>query len=178
MYLDYDSSGETVSVFSVKKSKEPHFIINGVYDPNALDKGKIRDYLNNADWTDKGSPAYITPTLRSSDFIKEGLSVKQMADAYLPEAGKNNFEVYHQSYYSAVEEVKNYLVRNKLEYNEDSFTRELGMHGRGNLEVEETLRANIELNDGRSLSVQIYRMSPETWELNMYVAGRRNRRTP
>ncbi|MEI7900724.1 MAG: hypothetical protein WCK89_10735 [bacterium] len=50
-------------------NKEPHFIITGA-DPDRLDRAKVAEYLAECDWSDKGSPGWITPSLRCDDFLK------------------------------------------------------------------------------------------------------------
>ena len=57
-----------VMVFK-RKSKEPYFVIRGASIED-LDKNKIREYLYQVDWTDKGAKGYITPDLKCDDFMK------------------------------------------------------------------------------------------------------------
>lgn len=68
LVMDY-AGDQTVSVLT-RGSKEPYFVIDGVSDFDRLDRDKINEYLNQADWTDRGSPGWITPRLKADEFMK------------------------------------------------------------------------------------------------------------
>ena len=69
LVMDY-SGDQTVSVLT-RGSKEPYFVIDGVPDFDLLDKEKINRYLNETDWTDRGSPGWITPRINAKEFLKD-----------------------------------------------------------------------------------------------------------
>lgn len=52
------------------RCKEPHFVIRGAA-PSDLDAGKVREYLEGCDWTDRRSPEWVTPDMRCDDFLTE-----------------------------------------------------------------------------------------------------------
>lgn len=53
-----------------RRNKEPHFVIAGSHIED-IDPRKVADYLNECDWTDRGSPGWVTPRLYSDDFLKD-----------------------------------------------------------------------------------------------------------
>lgn len=68
--LEIAYPGDTqVEVFA-GKNKTPHFIISGA-EKDDLDIAKINAYLNECDWTDRGTKAYIIPSLLCDNFLKD-----------------------------------------------------------------------------------------------------------
>ena len=49
-------------------NKAPHFVIVGA-EIQALAIDKVAEYMYGCDWTDKGSPGWITPQLRCDEFM-------------------------------------------------------------------------------------------------------------
>ena len=58
-----------IMVFKATSSREPHFVILG-YDIDELDHAKIKEYLRECDWTDRGSRGWITPDIYGDNFKK------------------------------------------------------------------------------------------------------------
>ena len=52
------------------KAKEPHFVICGAQIGD-LDIAEVNAYLNECDWTDRGSRGWITPQVRCDSFLTE-----------------------------------------------------------------------------------------------------------
>lgn len=52
------------------RNKEPHFIICGA-GIGDLCRTKVKEYLFGCDWTDRGSPGWITPQVRCDEFLTE-----------------------------------------------------------------------------------------------------------
>lgn len=50
------------------KNKEPHFTIIGA-DIDRIDVAKVREYLYECDWTDRGSPGWVHPYVRCDEFL-------------------------------------------------------------------------------------------------------------
>jgi len=68
--LKIDYPGDTQVRVHSGRSVEPFFIISGA-DIDDLDKEKVSEYLSGCDWCDRMSPAYVIPTLRPDEFMKE-----------------------------------------------------------------------------------------------------------
>lgn len=49
-------------------NKNPHFVISGA-SVSDLDVAKVSEYMYGCDWTDRGSPGWVTPELRCDDFL-------------------------------------------------------------------------------------------------------------
>ena len=69
MVETFRGSGE-VLVFAGRAGREPHFVIRGAA-PGDLDGALVREYLEGVDWRDRGSPGWITPSVRCDDFLTE-----------------------------------------------------------------------------------------------------------
>ena len=67
MRLEDNISKDSVAVYH--RGKEPYFIIDGC-SKDDLDIQKVKDYLMNVDWTDRGARGWITPRLKCDDFLK------------------------------------------------------------------------------------------------------------
>ncbi len=52
-------------------SKHAHFTISGA-EARLLDPDKVAAYMYGCDWTDRGSPGWITPDLRCDEFLRGG----------------------------------------------------------------------------------------------------------
>jgi len=61
---------QSVAVCKSAGNKDPHFVIEGATRAE-LDPWKINRYLSDYDWTDKGSPGWITPHIRCDEFLRE-----------------------------------------------------------------------------------------------------------
>ena len=70
MIIKTEICGEFHGVYRTRASKNPHFCISGC-SREELDRSKVREYLEGCDWTDRGSPGWITPVLRPDDFLKD-----------------------------------------------------------------------------------------------------------
>lgn len=70
MYIQEAYIGsQQLFVYKSKRSKEPHFAINGACIED-IDEQKVKEYLNEVDWTDRGSRVYIMPYLRCDGFLR------------------------------------------------------------------------------------------------------------
>lgn len=91
---------------------------------------------------------------------------------YKSNIGKNKYEVYHNTYTSAVNEALNYAERNGYTYDQEEVSTKIGM---GDRKPDEgvTNKFSITLfKDGmeskKTLQIQIYGMG-EKYELNCYI---------
>lgn len=89
--------------------------------------------------------------------------------------GKNDYEVYHSSYSSAVQEAEKYAQKKGYKVDEDDWWRKIGT-GPKKPSAGKTNRATIELTkDGKpnasTLSLQVYNrgIDGNTYELNCYL---------
>jgi len=89
--------------------------------------------------------------------------------------GKNDYEVYHSSYSSAVQEAERYANRRGYKVDEDDWWKKIAM-GNKKPSNGKTNSATIELTkDGKpnasTLSLQVYNRGIEgnTYELNCYL---------
>lgn len=97
----------------------------------------------------------------------------------LNEASKNDVQVYHQSFSSAVQAARKYAENKGYTIDEDDWAREITF-GRGRPKVGQTTRASIGLiKNGKpqrkALQIQVYGMPEQpgamggSYELNMYI---------
>jgi hypothetical protein len=90
--------------------------------------------------------------------------------------GKKDYEVYHETYTSCVDEILAYLKKNGYEIAEDEVWNQITT-GPGRPKVGKTTRHSLELlkngkEQKKRLQAQIYNMGKDrgnTYELNMYI---------
>lgn len=70
IHLESSYPGAQEIAVHVGNNKEPHCIIVGA-SADELDKKKVREYIEECDWTDRGAKGYITPSLRCDEFLKK-----------------------------------------------------------------------------------------------------------
>ncbi len=70
MYIETDITGEFHLVYKRRGQKEPHFAISGC-GIEQLDKRKIREYLNECDWSDRACSEWVHATMRPDAFMKD-----------------------------------------------------------------------------------------------------------
>jgi hypothetical protein len=70
LHIETDKTGEFHLVFKRRGQKDPHFTISGC-PAEQLDKKKIREYLNECDWSDRACPAWSPACMRPDGFIKD-----------------------------------------------------------------------------------------------------------
>jgi hypothetical protein len=105
-----------------------------------------------------------------TQLTEEKMSVLQ---EYRNNAGKNKYEVYHDSYTGAVNAALDYAERNGYTYSDDEAATKIGL-GPRKPDEGMTNRFTITLfKDGvetkKALQIQIYGMR-EKYELNCYIA--------
>ena len=70
MHIETDITGETHFVCKRSGQKVPHFIITGC-GIDRLDMRKIREYLNECDWSDRACPAWGPANMLPDGFMKD-----------------------------------------------------------------------------------------------------------
>lgn len=122
--------------------------------------------------------------MRKKNIIK--LNQKQLKNVIVESIGKmfninetsgqenRNYRTYHRSYTSAVQEAKNWLIRNNIEFDEEEFAMEFGINN-SRPKMGKTTRISLPIykirgkNTRKTFHVQIYAMDISSFELNMYI---------
>jgi hypothetical protein len=108
-----------------------------------------------------------------SQFVEELLeSVYEKMDE-----GKNDYEVYHKSYTSAVDAMLDYIKKNGFEISDDEIWNQIST-GQGRPKSGATVKHSLELTKNgkdqkKRLQAQVYDMGNsrgDTYELNMYIS--------
>ncbi len=131
----------------------------------------------------KASSFSVTPTYRGDDStvsieIKEETVSPKMA-AYLNflnknlEEGKKDYEIYHKTFTSAIDEVKKFAKKNGYELDDDDLFHKVGT-GPKKPSTGKTNKYHLKLikggkEDRKKLHFQVYGMKTQ-YELNMYIS--------
>jgi hypothetical protein len=113
-------------------------------------------------------PAEPTPTRRNRPFTIEPDTIPQVDPKAINE-GKFDYETYHKTLSSTLDEVREYVLKRGFD------DVEFSMNDVQHVAYGHTERFSKELNKNgkllrQTINVQIYRMDSGTYELNMYIA--------
>ena len=149
---------------------------NGIFDKKLL-KSKLQETFNQQDMSEPlvapivkpvVKPAEPTPSRRNKPFTIEPDTIPQVDPKAINE-GKFDYETYHKTLSSSLDEVREYVV--KRGFDEIEFSMNDVQH----VAYGHTERFYKELTKNgkllrQTINVQIYRMDSGGYELNMYIA--------
>ena len=162
----------------------------------ALKVKELSKSKDNLDRVDAEDLDFVLSLLKKKDYSKAGRRLKSMDTAvrdiiepyisketykklgfgFLNE-GKKDYEVYHESYTSAVDEILTFIKKNGYEISDDEVWNQIST-GPGRPKKGQTTRHTLELTKNgkvqrKALQAQIYNMGQRTgntFELNMYIS--------
>ena len=135
-------------------------------------------YIENEKYEDDFKKAVIVDMMKEETQLSE--KMQRYVDAcgkdfttYSLKEGKKDYEIYHKTFTSAVEEVEKFAKKNGYQLDDDDLFHQVGT-GPGKPSVGKTNKYHLKLlkggkEDRKSLHFQVYGMKSQ-YELNMYIS--------
>lgn len=153
---------------------------SSIFDKNYLVK-KLNETFNQETMSEPMIQPQVNPVVKPApDKVQPNIAPSRKNKPFLPmpevtpdpkaiKEGKFDYETYHKTLSSALDEVKNYVIRRGFD------PIEFDINDVQHVAYGHTERFNKELTKNgkplkNSMNVQIYRMDSGTYELNMYIA--------
>lgn len=89
--------------------------------------------------------------------------------------GKNDYKIYHNTFSSVIDEVRNFVKKNGYDIDEDSWWNEMNFkQHRARPKIGQTNRFSVNLTKNgnpvkKMVAFQVYGLESENYELNMYI---------